>query len=170
MLKQQMTDALNQQINLEFFSSNLYLQMSSWCETNGYSGSAAFLKEHAAEELEHMHRLFKYVNEAGGMSILGAIEAPATEYKDIIDIFTQTYEHELLISSEINNLVALAFELKDFTSFNFLQWYITEQLEEEALFQGILDKIKLLGNDSKNMFFFDKEILNLVEGEVSEEE
>ncbi len=162
MLSQKMIDSLNRQINLEFFSSNLYLQMSSWCEANGFPGSAKFLKSHAEEELEHMHKLFTYVNEAGAMAILGTIEAPGHDYKDIIDIFKQTHEHEVYITSQINELVASALEVKDFATFNFLQWYVAEQHEEENLFQSILDRIKLLNHEPKNLFFLDNEISKMV--------
>ena len=167
MLNQKMVNQLNEQINLEFFSSNLYLQMSAWCENHGYEGSAAFLREHAAEEMMHMDKLFTYVNETGSIAMLGAIEAPLAEYKSLADVFEQTYEHEQLITSKINELVSLAFELKDFSTFNFLQWYVAEQHEEENLFGGILDKIKLLGDDNRNIFVVDREIKQLIptEGE-----
>lgn len=165
MLSEKIIDRLNKQINLEFYSSNLYLQMSSWCDANGFPGSARFLKEHAAEEQEHMHKLFNYVNEAGAMAILGSIEAPKHEYKDIIDIFKQTYEHEVFITGEINNLVSLALDSRDFATFNFLQWYVAEQHEEENLFQSILDRIKILDNEPKNLFFLDNEISKMVTSE-----
>lgn len=162
MLNKNMVNQLNEQINLEFFSSNLYLQMSAWCENHGYEGSAAFLKDHAAEEMMHMDKLFAYVNETGAIAVLGAIEAPPVEYKSLTDVFEQTYEHEQLITSKINELVALSFELKDFSTFNFLQWYVAEQHEEETLFGGILDKIKLIGDNKKNIFFVDREIKQLI--------
>ena len=167
MLNQKMIDQLNKQINLEFYSSNLYLQMSAWCENHGYEGSAAFLKEHAAEEMMHMDKLFTYINETGAIPVLGAIEAPPVQYKSLSDVFEQTYEHEQLITKEINELVALAFELKDFSTFNFLQWYVSEQHEEENLFGNILDKIKLLGDDERNIFFIDREIKSLMVTTIS---
>lgn len=153
-----MIERLNRQINLEFYSSNLYLQMSSWAASNGLEGCAAFLKGHAAEEMQHMQKLFDYVLETGGYPQLGQIDAPKTDYQDIREIFTITYKHEQKITEEINTLVATAFENKDFSTFNFLQWYVAEQHEEENLFQTILDKFELLGSDPKNIYFLDKEI------------
>lgn len=158
MLNKKMTERLNRQINLEFYSSNLYLQMSSWAAHNGLEGCAAFLKGHAAEEMQHMQKLFDYILETGGYPLLGQIDAPKAEYKDIGEIFTITYKHEQKITQEINTLVATAFEDKDFSTFNFLQWYVAEQHEEENLFQTILDKFELLGSDPKNIYFLDKEI------------
>ena len=92
MLSKTMTERLNGQINLEFYSSNLYLQMSSWCEFNALDGCARFLKAHAAEEMEHMQRLFTYVNETGGLAIVGQIDAPPVDFKSVSDIFQETYD------------------------------------------------------------------------------
>lgn len=161
MLTDNMQSKLNHQINLEFYSSNLYLQMSAWASSHGLEGSAKFLHGHAAEEMQHMQKLFDYVLETGGMPILGTIDAPTSDYKNIRDVFEQILAHEKEITSAINELVAAAFESKDFSTFNFLQWYVAEQHEEENLFQGIIDKMDLLGDDPKNLFFIDKEISNL---------
>ncbi len=162
MLKEKMIDRLNEQINLEFYSSNLYLQMSSWCEFNGFEGSAKFLRNHAEEEMMHMEKIFSYINETGAMAKLGAIDAPPTEFNSFTELFEEIYEHEKFITQKINELVALAFELKDFSTFNFLQWYVSEQHEEENLFGSIVDKIKLLGDDKKNLFFIDRDIKDLI--------
>ena len=87
MLKNEMVQQLNQQINLEFYSSNLYLQMSAWCEEKGFAGAAEFMRKHAAEEVDHMTRLFTYVSETGALPILGAIDAPPHEFESLADIF-----------------------------------------------------------------------------------
>lgn len=162
MLTQAMQDRLNTQINLEFYSSNLYLQMSAWADSNGLAGCAAFLKSHAAEEMQHMQKLFDYVLETGSMPILGSIDAPKTDYANIREVFEITLAHEKEITQAINELVAMAFENKDFSTFNFLQWYVAEQHEEENLFQGIVDKMDLLGDDPKNLFFIDREVEKLI--------
>ncbi len=158
MLKPAMLESLNRQINLEFYSSNLYLQMASWCESQGLDGCAAFMKGHANEEMQHMQRLFDYVNETGAMAKLGAVDAPPTEFDSIEDLFRQTYEHEQMITTKINELADTAFQEKDYSTFNFLQWYVAEQHEEEALFKNVLDKIDLIGKDGKGLYFIDKEI------------
>ena len=129
MLSANVIKLLNDQMNLEFYSSNLYLQMSAWCEQNGFEGAAKFLSEHAAEEMQHMRKLFTYLNETGALAVITAIEAPTHE--------------------------------KDYSAFNFLQWYVAEQHEEEKLFSGILDKLNLLGEDGKGLFLIDKDLGNL---------
>lgn len=169
MLKQQMLDKLNEQINLEFYSSNLYLQMSAWCEYKGYNGCSQFLVEHAQEEMMHMQRLFTYVNETGALAKLGQIEAPPTDFQSLGELFDKIYQHECHITGEINNLADAAFQSKDYSSFNFLQWYVAEQHEEEALFKGILDKIEIIGTDGKGLFFIDQEIGKLATGTVGGE-
>ncbi|KJF99798.1 MULTISPECIES: non-heme ferritin [Photobacterium] len=165
MLAKAMVDNLNEQINLEFFSSNLYLQMSAWCEDKGFEGAAEFLRAHAAEEMEHMQRLFTYVSETGAMPILGTIEAPKHEFASLGDVFRETYEHEQLITKKINELAHVAFTTQDYSTFNFLQWYVAEQHEEEKLFKGVLDKIELVGEDGKALFFIDKDLAAMAKAE-----
>ncbi|EAS62525.1 non-heme ferritin [Photobacterium angustum] len=165
MLAKAMVDNLNEQINLEFFSSNLYLQMSAWCEDKGFEGAAEFLRAHAVEEMEHMQRLFTYVSETGALPILGTIEAPKHEYASLGDVFRETYEHEQLITKKINELAHVAFTTQDYSTFNFLQWYVSEQHEEEKLFKGILDKIELVGEDGKALFFIDKDLAAMAKAE-----
>jgi ferritin len=164
MLSKALVEKLNEQINLEFYSSNLYLQMSAWCECQGLQGCATFLSDHAAEEMRHMQRLWQYVNEKGTMSVVGAIEAPPTEFDSLASVFQDAFEHECTITRKINELAQMAFSEPDFTTFNFLQWFITEQHEEETLFQGILDKMKLIGTEANGMFMIDREIGALAGG------
>ncbi|MBS9783498.1 MAG: non-heme ferritin [Pasteurella sp.] len=161
MLKQSIIDKLNEQINLEFASSNIYLQMSSWCANHGYEGAAAFLLRHADEELEHMQKLFDYVTETGGLPLLGTIEAPQTEYDSLQQIFEITLEHEKLVTSKINELVEVTFDSKDNSAFNFLQWYVSEQHEEETLFNGIVDKFHMIGDDKLGLYLIDRELATL---------
>lgn len=158
MLSSNLEEALNKQINLEFYSSNLYLQMSSWCIQHGLDGCGAFFREHADEERIHMQKLFDYVNETGAYARLGAISEVQEEYESIVEIFETTYEHEKQITQEINGLVSIAFKEGNFSTFNFLQWYVAEQHEEEQLFKSILDKVALIGTEGNGLFFIDKEI------------
>ena len=102
MLKPEMVEKLNEQINLEFYSSNLYLQMSAWCEEQGFEGAAEFMRKHALEEMDHMTRLFTYVSETGALPILGSIAAPPHEFESLGDVFEKTYEHEREITERIN--------------------------------------------------------------------
>lgn len=161
MLNQIIINKLNDQINLEFYSSNVYLQMSAWCSKHGYEGAAAFLLRHADEELEHMQKLFNYVSETSGMPLLGKIDAPKHDYSSLREVFEITLEHEKLVTSKINELVEVTFESKDYSAFNFLQWYVAEQHEEEKLFSGIIDRFNLVGEDGKGLFFIDRELATL---------
>ncbi|MEW6999297.1 non-heme ferritin [Colwelliaceae bacterium BS250] len=164
MLKTDMVTQLNAQINLEFYSSNLYLQMSAWCEDKGFEGAASFMRKHAIEEMQHMNRLFTYVSETGAMPILGAIEAPPHEFASLIEVFQATYEHERLITEKINGLAHFAFTNQDYSTFNFLQWFVSEQHEEETLFKSIIDKIELVGSDGHALFFVDKDLAEMAKG------
>ena len=161
MLSDSMVKKLNDQINLEFYSSNLYLQMSAWCEDKGFEGAALMLRTHATEEMMHMNRLFTYVSETGAFPILGEIAAPPYQFKSLKEVFSETYAHECLITQKINELTHVAFSTQDYSTFNFLQWYVAEQHEEEKLFKGILDKIELVGEDGKALFWIDKDLASL---------
>lgn len=162
MLSKEMTKRLNKQINLELYSSNLYLQMGAWADSKGLPGSGSFLKAHSKEELEHMYKLFNYVLETGALPVLGGIEAPSTEYASLEKIFEQTMQHEKLVTKGIIDLVAYALEEKDFSTFNFLQWYVSEQHEEENLFSSIVNKFKIIGTEGRGLFLIDKEIGKLI--------
>ncbi|CNH96348.1 non-heme ferritin [Yersinia pekkanenii] len=158
MLKIEMAQKLNEQLNLEFYSANLYLQMSAWCSDNGFEGAAAFLKEHSQEEMQHMQRLFEYLCGTGSMPILGAISAPPVNFISLAEVFEKTFEHEQLITCKINELAHAAMTTQDYSTFNFLQWYVSEQHEEEKLFKSILDKLALVGNSGNALFFVDKDL------------
>lgn len=161
MLAKNMIEKLNEQINLEFYSSNLYLQMSAWCEDKGFEGAATMLRKHAKEEMSHMNRLFIYVSETGALPILGTIEAPPSEFLSLGKLFEEIYKHECLITKKINGLTHVAFTTQDYSTFNFLQWYVAEQHEEEKLFKSILDKISLVGEDGKALFWIDKDLAEM---------
>lgn len=161
MLSEPIVKKLNEQLNLEFYSSNLYLQMSAWCNNQGFEGAAAFLLDHATEEMMHMRKLFAYLNDTGAMALIGQIDAPQYEFDSLKAVFEATYKHEQLITRKINELVAVTFEQKDFSAFNFLQWYVAEQHEEEKLFHSILDKFKLLGDSTSTLYHLDNELLKM---------
>lgn len=169
MLSQTVTDHLNEQINREFYSSNLYLQMSAWCTFKGLDGCATFLQAHATEEMDHMQKLFNYVNETGSKAVLGQIDAPPTDFESVNDIFQKTYEHECFITKSINSLVHAAMGEEDYSTFNFLQWYVAEQHEEEKLFKSILDKIEIIGTEGRGLYHFDREMGNLDSSSIEDE-
>ena len=162
MLSKTIQTALNEQIKLEFETSNIYLQMSSWALNQGYDGTSKFMSKHAEEEMGHMKKLFDYVNKTGSMAIVPRLDQPPIDYKNMEDLFKETYKREMNVTKCINDLVSLSFEEKDFSTFNFLQWYVSEQHEEEALFKGILDKIGMIGNDKLGLYTLDKAMENML--------
>jgi len=158
MLNPKIETALNNQITKEEFSSRLYLSMAIWCEVNGYPGAADFLYKHSDEERMHLMKMIHYVNNRRGFAHLFAIEEPQSEYASLLDVFTQVLKHEESITEYINDIYGLTVEERDYSTGNFLQWFITEQIEEESLISTILNKIKLVGNDKAGMFHIDKEL------------
>ncbi|CRK85776.1 Ferritin-1 [Candidatus Providencia siddallii] len=161
MINIEITKQLNKQLNLEFYSSNLYLQMSAWCSYKAYEGAASLLKNHSKEETEHMYRLFNYLIDSGELPIVGLIATPPIDFKSILDIFTQTCNHEKLITQNVNNLINLSLTSKDYATFTFLQWYITEQHEEENLFKSILEKLNMISESENGLFLIDNDLKKL---------
>lgn len=155
---------LNKQIEAEAISSQLYLAMAIWAETNGYSGTSVFLYRHTDEERLHMLKLIKFVNERGGKANLPAIPAPKQNFQSLSDVFSQLLEHELKVTDMINEVVYVCLQEKDYTTHNFMQWYVAEQLEEEALARTIMDKLKLIGGDKGGIYMFDRDIETLTGG------
>ncbi|MBC8320977.1 MAG: ferritin [Bacteroidetes bacterium] len=158
MINLKVQSALNDQIKKEEFSSRLYVAMAIWCETKGYPGAAKFLFSHSEEERMHMLKLVHYTNDRGGKAQLAHIEQPDDEFSSLLDVFEKVMEHEKYVTASINSLYEVTVHEKDYTTMNFLQWFITEQVEEESLFNNILDKIKLVGTDKAGMFHIDKEL------------
>jgi len=162
MLTEKLYQKMNEQVMLEFYSANLYMAMSSWCSKRGLSGSAKFLYAHSKEEMEHMEKLFHYINETGSQAIVTAIDAPPSDFSSLKELFSEVYKHEQLVTAKIFELADLSLELKDYSTFSFLQWYTAEQHEEEALFKGIVDKIEIIGTEGRGLFMIDREIENLL--------
>ena len=152
--------ALNDQIKKEASSSQYYLAMASWAENNGLNGTAKFMYTHSDEERFHMLKLVKFVNERGGTAVIPSIEQPPVKFKDLKNVFELLLEHEIGVTASINNLVDICLQEKDYTTHNFVQWYVSEQLEEEALARTILDKLKLIGTDNSGMYMFDRDLEN----------
>jgi ferritin len=158
MLKPKVEKALNKQIELEASSSHFYLAMASWAELHGLTGTSQFLYKHSDEERFHMLKLVKFINERGGKSIIPAVSQPPTEFSTLKDIFDLLLEHELNVTESINNVVDICLKEKDYTTHNFMQWYVSEQLEEEALARNIKDKLNMIGNDKGGLYLFDRDL------------
>ena len=150
--------ALNDQISKEASSSQYYLAMASWAENNGLNGTAKFMYTHSDEERFHMLKLVKFVNERGGKAVIPAIGQPPIEFDNLKSVFELLLKHEISVTDSINNLVDICLQEKDYTTHNFVQWYVSEQLEEEALARTILDKLKLIGEDNGGMYMFDRDL------------
>ncbi|MDX1348793.1 MAG: ferritin [Putridiphycobacter sp.] len=158
--------ALNLQITKEANSSQLYLSMANWAEQNGLSGISQFLYAHADEERMHMLKLIKFVNERGGKAEIPPINKPKDSFTSIEELFNDLLSHEIMVTNSINEIVHLCIEMKDYTTHNFMQWYVAEQLEEEALARNILDKIKLIGNDKGGLYLLDRDMVNMATTET----
>ena len=165
MLSKKIQDALNHQISEEAYASHYYLSMASWLENSGLPGSAKFLFLNAAQESEHLMKLFHYVNEAGGRALVGAVKEPPPSFKSILDVFEQVVAHEQYVTKTISNLVDQCMQEKDYSTFNFLQWYVAEQHEEERKLKLILDLIRLNGIEGRGLFLVDKEIGKMADDE-----
>ncbi|MEY4571513.1 MAG: hypothetical protein RLZ10_724 [Bacteroidota bacterium] len=150
--------ALNQQIEVEAASSQFYLAMATLADNNGFSGTAKFMYKHSDEERFHMLKLIKFVNERGGKVIIPSIAQPKVKFKDLLDFFTIFLNHEIEVTTSVNNLIDICIQEKDFSTHNFIQWYVAEQMEEEALARTILDKLKLIGNDRVGIYVFDRDL------------
>jgi len=162
MLVEKIEKALNNQIQIEAQSSQIYLAMACWAEVQGFEGVSQFMYAHSDEERMHMLKLVKFVNERGGHAIVPALEAPAESFGSFKEMFQTLLEHEIMVSSEINELVHVSLQEKDYATHNFLQWYVAEQIEEEALARTILDKINLIGDDKGGLYLFDNDVKQLV--------
>jgi ferritin len=158
MLSEKIEKALNDQIRIEAESSQIYLAMACWAEVKGLEGVAGFMYDQSQEERDHMLKLVKFVNERGGHAQISALKAPDITFNSFKDMFEMLFKHEVFVSQSINELVHIALEERDYATHNFLQWYVSEQIEEEAMARSILDKINLIGDDKGGLYLFDRDI------------
>lgn len=161
MLTKKIEETLNNQIRIEAESSQIYLSMACYAETQGLEGISNFMYKQSEEERTHMLKLVKYVNERGGHAKITDLNAPKTSFGTFKEMFKELYKHELFVSNSINELVHITFTEKDYATHNFLQWYVAEQIEEEAQAKTILDKINLIGDDKGGLYLFDRDIQTL---------
>ncbi|MEI6092794.1 MAG: ferritin [bacterium] len=158
MLNPKVEKLMNEQINAENYSAFLYLSMSAYFERLNLSGFAKWTYVQYLEETTHALKFFKYINERGGKVTLTAIKEPAIEWKSPIDVFDNIYKHEQHVTSLINNLVDVALQERDHASNNVLQWYVAEQVEEEANAQRIFEQLKRVGESKDGLYMLDKEV------------
>jgi ferritin len=162
MINPKIQEAFNKQINAELYSSYLYLSMSAYFESVNLDGFAHWMRCQAQEEVVHAVKFYNFINERGGAVTLFAIEGPPTAWGSPLAAFEEAYAHEQKVTALINNLVDLALEQRDHASNNFLQWFVAEQVEEEASADGVIQKIKLAGNEGGGLFMLDRELATRV--------
>ncbi len=158
MLNNRIEKELNNQLNKETFSAYLYMSMSAYFQSVDLIGFANWMAVQAKEELTHAEKIYNYIHERDGKVVLETIEKPQTEWGSPLAAFEAALKHEIFITSSINELVNIALEEKDHATNIFLQWFVTEQVEEEANASEIIKKLKLMKDAPGAMFMFDKEL------------
>ncbi len=160
MLNKKVEEVLVAQIEKEMYSANLYLAMASWAEQNGFNGVAKWMQAQYNEEIMHALKFISYVNSRDGKAVIPAVDAPPADFDNVKEVFEKTLEHERYVTSTINEIVRITIQENDFTTSQWMQWFVTEQIEEEESVKEIIDKLKLIG-DSGNYYHFDNDILGM---------
>lgn len=158
MINNKMQQEINDQINAEFWSGYLYLSMSAWFTQRNLHGFANWMYVQYQEEFTHGMKMYRYLLDRGGEVTLKPIAAVDTDWKDCVAIFEQTLKHERKVTSLINHLMDTAHDIRDYATISFLNWYIDEQVEEEANAEELLEKLKMIKNDSAALYALDKEL------------
>jgi ferritin len=158
MINKKVEQAINEQINAEMFSAYLYLSMSAWFETQSLAGFASWMKVQFQEEMFHADKFYNYIHERGGQVTLKAIEGPQTEWKTTLDVFEATLAHEQKVTGLINDLVSLAEQEKDHATRIFLEWFVSEQVEEEKSADDVIQQLKLMANAPGGIFMLNREL------------
>lgn len=158
MISKKLAKAINEQINKEIYSAYLYYAMSAQAETQGYKGCANWFHVQVLEEMTHADKFFKYLCSQGALPVMEAVDKPELKGTSIKELFELTLEHERYVTSRINNLMKLAREDGDYASEIFVQWFVTEQIEEEENATGILDQIRISGDSKQGLFMLDREL------------
>jgi ferritin len=160
MLSKTMQEALNNQVKLEAASSHSYLAMASWSEIQpGLDNVAEYFFQQSEEERIHMLKLMRFINERGGFALVPSLEQPILSYKSLKNMFEDFLNQEIAVSNSINDLVERALGEKDYATHNFLQWYVSEQIEEEKSARVLNDKLELIGEDKGGLYLFDRDIM-----------
>ena len=157
-LSKKLQDAFNAQIKEELFSSYIYLSMSAYCEAVNLPGFAHWMRSQSQEELEHAMKFYEFVYDRGGRVIFQAIDQPPAEFAGPTDVFEKTLEHEQFITGKINDLYTLAAAEKDYASLGLLQWFVTEQVEEEKNASEILAMLKMIGDKGQGLIMLDRQL------------
>jgi ferritin len=162
MINKKVEEAINSQINAEQYSGYLYLSMMAYFQNKGLKGFAHWMEVQAAEEFAHSRKFYQYLFDRGGKVMLKSIEGPPTEWKSPENVFDEIYKHEQKVTGLINNLVDLSITEKDHATNQMLQWFVAEQVEEEATSLEILDELKLIRDDGNGLLMKDRELAQRV--------
>ncbi len=157
-MNEKVLNGFNDQINAELYSEYLYLSMAAYFESAGFRGMANWMRIQAGEEHMHAMKFFSFILDRSSRVKLAAIDAPKVDWKNPLEAFSEAYQHELKISGLINNLASIAVQEKDHAAHNFLQWFVTEQVEEESNALTIVDELKLVGDNGLALYTIDKEL------------
>ena len=160
---------LNDQVKYEAAASMQYLAMASWADAKGYNGVAEFFYSQSEEERIHMTKLVKFINERSGNVIVPMLDQPKSEYNSLNELFESFLKSEIFVTQKINEIIFECLEHKDYNVHNFMQWYVTEQLEEEATARGLLDKLNIIGDDKSGHYLFDRDITTIAQETQPEE-
>jgi len=158
MLSDRLLEALNRQMNFEFYSSQAYLSMASYCAAENFDGFANFLEVQAEEEKFHAMKIYRFINALGKRAIITGMKDPITEFSSIRDVFEKGCEQEKEVTKRIYDLADLAMNEREHATIHFLKWFIDEQIEEEAMFSGIVHKLRLIEKDSNAFIMMDAEL------------
>jgi ferritin len=158
MISKELQKDLVEQLNREFHSAYIYLGMSAYCSSAGFNGAASWYFNQYQEETAHGMKLFRYLEDQGADITLPAVESVSCEYSSLLETFQKSLEHEQFMTKSLNELSDKALKEKDHATYNLLQWYVTEQVEEEATVNGIIDHIKLVGDNGFGLYTIDKEL------------
>jgi len=158
MLKKNVLKALNEQVTAEMFSAYVYLGMSAWCEDRNLPGFAAWMRKQFEEEQKHAPKILDYVLERGDTVTLGALAQPPAVYRSLQEVWEKTYAHEQHVTALIHKIYALAQKEQDFATQALMQWFVTEQVEEEQQASSILEQVKMVGTNSSAVFFLDRHV------------
>jgi len=158
MLTKNLQTAIVEQLNKEFHSAYLYLGMSAYCSNEGFNGASSWFLVQYQEEVAHGMKMFKYLEDQGASISLPDIKGVKVKYKSLLDVFKKSLAHEQLMTKNLNNLSDIAMKEKDHATYNLLQWYVTEQVEEEATVSEIIDNITLVGDNGYGLYTIDKEL------------
>ena len=160
---------LNDQIKYEASASMQYLAMASWADEAGYNGVSEFFYNQSEEERMHMTKLVKFVNERSGKVVVPALDKPKDSFKGLNELFETFLNSEIFVTEKINHIIYECLQVKDYNVHNFMQWYVSEQLEEEAVARTLLDKLNIIGNDKSGHYLFDRDINNIRQEAAPEE-